>query len=201
MKTSLYGLAFTLLIFSGTCLQASINPITYGVDEQLNSGAAITGYITTDGNSGYLSASDITGWSLTYSGIPGLTLNNVNSYISDSEDAYSPGVPDVFATSQALSFDFSNPAAPSFFDFDSYPTTDGNDNSFEFNSAYWVGDHSVLYIGQDGGKGDNFVDFNNQTGTQVIATATPEPGFYGLLTLGLGGIATVVSRRKRAARA
>jgi hypothetical protein len=29
-------------------------------------------------------------------------------------------------------------------------------------------------------------------------TLTPEPGFYGLLALGLGGLATVVSRRKKA---
>jgi hypothetical protein len=32
----------------------------------------------------------------------------------------------------------------------------------------------------------------------VDLTATPEPGFYGLLALGLTGLATIVSRRKRA---
>jgi hypothetical protein len=42
------------------------------------------------------------------------------------------------------------------------------------------------------GNQTNFID------AQFNANATPEPGFYGLLALGLSGLVTVVRRRKKA---
>jgi hypothetical protein len=50
--------------------------------------------------------------------------------------------------------------------------------------------------------GGNFYN-TTSPGFEGVATisATPEPAFYGLLALGLGGLATIVSRRRKSAGA
>jgi MYXO-CTERM domain-containing protein len=58
---------------------------------------------------------------------------------------------------------------------------------------------AYTYIGAYTGGG-NFNSIYNP-GFEGVATssATPEPGFYGVLALGLGGLVTIVSRRRKSA--
>jgi hypothetical protein len=49
---------------------------------------------------------------------------------------------------------------------------------------------------------NTFVGFGQATRTYAFdVTTTPEPGFYGLLALGLGGLGMFVSRRRKANKA
>jgi hypothetical protein len=82
-----------------------------------------------------------------------------------------------------------------------YNLNSGSGNTFDM--FFWVpkavlgADTNFVYLyshfgGADGG------DYVNNDGYEEWAREVPEPGFYGLLALGLGGLYMAVSRRRKA---
>lgn len=75
-----------------------------------------------------------------------------------------------------------------------YSTTSTTPNSnFSFTQSMTQGQTLDFAVGL-GPQGQFYYD---STGFDATISATPEPGFYGLLALSLSGVTIVVSRRKR----
>jgi hypothetical protein len=55
-----------------------------------------------------------------------------------------------------------------------------------------LGNGAVFFGGEDG----EFSNVQLETGSVLPGTPTPEPSFYGLLALGIGGLLFVVRRRR-----
>jgi hypothetical protein len=73
-----------------------------------------------------------------------------------------------------------------------YPAGTGPVNYFSDSVGALAVGESVSFTSLEGiGQG-------SRTYALDVTTTTPEPGFYGLLALGLSGLVTIVSRRKKA---
>jgi len=170
-----------LFVFAaiGTPTVLRADTLSYTVNQAVGAGS-VTGFITTDGTIGTLSAANIVGWDL--------TMNDGHGDISDLTQSNS-GVADVgtalTASSSALMFNFSGSPEGTFsFSSTSTPFTGALCYDSGTNCAIPAGIDlydvaGVLpcaYYGCDVGE----------TGNQVIATATPEPATAGLALIGLG---------------
>lgn len=172
-------LAATALLSAGLVARADT---TYTVDETF-SGLSAVGTITTDGNLGTLSGSDILDYTLTVS-------EGANSATFSDGGSYGEGVfgSNLTATSTGLFFNF-----------------DGGDSYFGLGQP----NVTLLCFGDDGGcNGDGstgvqvyingtIADSPTLSGTDQIATvaATPEPSSIALLGTGVLGFAGIVRRR------
>jgi len=78
-----------------------------------------------------------------------------------------------------------------------YSTTSTSNliNSFSFSEEMTAGQSLDFAVGL-GPSGQFYYD---STGFNAVISATPEPGFYGLLALGLSGLIAVASRGRRKA--
>jgi hypothetical protein len=71
---------------------------------------------------------------------------------------------------------------------------DGSQGIYYYSCNAGCQDYGTLNLGDPGGS----FSFTGPRTYSVNFTTTPEPAFYGLLALGLSGLVTVVSRRKKA---
>jgi hypothetical protein len=69
----------------------------------------------------------------------------------------------------------------------------GVNHPFSFTTNLTAGQHIDFAVG----FGDNQNLYYDSTGLSASISATPEPGFYGLMALGMAGLGTVVIRRRR----
>jgi hypothetical protein len=71
---------------------------------------------------------------------------------------------------------------------------DGSGGIYYYSCNSGCQDYGTLSLGDPAGS----FSFTGPRTYSVNFTTTPEPGFYGILGLGLGGLVTFVSRRKKA---
>jgi hypothetical protein len=161
-----------------TATASSAAAVVYKVDLQIGSGT-VTGDITTDGATGVLSQSDITGWNLTLNG-PGASYQ-----IASGLGAYAVELvgSDLTATAKNILFNFSG-------DSQSY---------FILQDGLHSGSHYFCAAVSDGTclKGESdvpqyYTDASAQfdhslTGAQIIASV-PEPATWAMLILGVAAI-------------
>jgi hypothetical protein len=169
------------------------------------SGVPISGTITTDGNTGTLSASDITSWQIneSFDTIHVVTnMNPANSTLSLTGGALT-------ATATALDFDFGNTTAsllkfesPNFF-------TGGGGLSLQFCDAGSVCTNQnlatsssveiLVFIAPGCCSSSTGSSPNNgivEIGTAEPVTGVPEPSTWAMLLLGFAGVAFMAYRRK-----
>jgi hypothetical protein len=160
------------------------NPITYDVNLTIGSGSA-TGTITTDGNFGTLSSSDVTAFSLTISD----GTNSLGPYNATNGYVAFVGTADLLATPTTLSFNFSDPSTADviLFRINGFPNSGTGEICFT-GAADCAGGENVeliCVIGSNCNNGTLPVATASESGTQVIATASftsvPEPSTFGLL--------------------
>lgn len=166
---------------------AAASPITYTLDQTVGSGS-VTGTITTDGTLGTLTASNISAWDLNLAG-PGASLN-----LTNSNSALEFVGADLSATATDLFFNFS--AADN-----GYLLT--QETGYHHSGYHYYCDSAgtgTCYAGISDVPGyykDASAQYDSTpTGTQVIATAVPEPAALALLALPLTALA-FLRRRPR----
>jgi len=191
-------LAIVALAFSAL---AAAGPITYNVNLTIGSGSA-TGTITTDGNLGALSQSDVTAFSLTISdGTSSLgPYNATTGYVAFAGSA------DLLATTTTLSFNFSDPSTSDavLFRINNFPNTGTGEVCFTgaANCAGVENVELICIIGTNCNSGILPVATVSESGTQVVATAAsssssaPEPS--SLMLLSLGCAALLIPRNRTA---
>lgn len=179
------GLTLGLLSMGASICVAA--PITYNIDQTIGVGSVV-GTIETDGATGVLSGSDITGWNLMLNGDgASFALSTANSVVQVVGS-------DLTATPTALSFNFSG----------------SDDGYLLFQDGLFSGMHytcdateadtcfqgaSVVPEAFDSPSAQNVAE----SGTQVIATAAtpvPEPTSIAVLGFGLLGLGTIRGRRR-----
>ena len=150
---------------------------TYNISESAFS-LSVLGTITTDGDTGVLSAADITSWSLTVSGdgTP-ITLNNADFTLTLLGN-------DLSATATTLSFNFGGPGTLSFYSPACYPCA---------NVTYITG-----FFELGASQSQDNVSFwpVPESGNLVIGT-TPLPAALPLFASGLGAMGLLGWRRRR----
>jgi hypothetical protein len=174
--------ALLSLVVLGAAEPSIASPVTYNVDQTIAAGSVI-GTIQTDGATGVLGSTDITGWNLELNGL-GASINLTNS----NSDVVVSGA-DLTASARDLSFNFSG-AADSFLLFQIPPIDSGNFYYCDaVTTASMCGFSGATVVPQ------NFFDPSTQnvslTGNQIIGTATvPAPliGHGFLVVLAVGGV-------------
>jgi MYXO-CTERM domain-containing protein len=168
--------------------------ITYNIDLTVGSGSII-GTITTNGDTGVLTAADLVGWSLAVNdGTPLLTLQGPTT--GNNSDAVIVGS-DLSATSTQLLFDFSGSegsfliganSGSSYFCATSYESCSGGDVPPDIT----LNDLLTGTYTYESESGDVAL------GTAVPTVAAAEPPSWSLLLAGLGllGMIEVMRRRK-----
>jgi hypothetical protein len=170
---------------------ASAGPIIYNVNLTIGSGSA-TGTITTDGNIGALSQSDVTAFSLTISD----GTSSLGPYDATSGYVAFAGAADLLATPTTLSFNFSDPSTADavLFRINNFPNSGTGEVCFTgaANCAGVENVELICIIGSNCNTGILPVATVSETGTQVIATASsssvPEPSSLMLLSLGCAAL-------------
>jgi len=181
MKAMSIGIILSLGILGSTPAGAST---TYSVNGAPGNVLGVTGTITTDGNSGFLSASDIMNWSLTIPATSGgvtFTLNNTNSSVTAGTNL-------VFATPATLSFNFSN----------STLTTFAFQNASQY-SVSWFAFGGTTGGMQEIGDGPCSFCFANSPplfGTEIIGIA-PLPAGLPLFATGVGLLGLLGWRKRK----
>ncbi len=150
---------------------------TYNISESAFS-LSVLGTITTDGDTGVLSAADITSWSLTVSGdgTP-ITLNNADSTLTLVGN-------DLSATATTLSFNFAGLGTLSFNSPTCYPCA---------NVTYLTG---LFELGASHSE-DNVVFWPVPEFGDVVIGTTPLPAALPLFAGGLAAMGLLGWRRKR----
>jgi hypothetical protein len=191
-KCNKYGLFLTTALGAALLLgagEASAN-IVYAVDQTIGAGSVV-GSVTTDGNTGPLSASDFLSWNLQLNGAgASFTITNLDSGAA----VYEQGS-DVNATATAITFDFS-----------------AADNGFlVFQDGLFGGNHywcnaasaSACFQGKTVTPGsvlDGTAIHVAETGVQIIAgsaATVPEPASWTLMLIGFGGLGYAGFRQRR----
>ena len=184
-----------------TSLSAQASPITYNVNLSILDGS-VTGTITTNGATGTLSQSDITGWDLTLRG-GGATfvLNTGNSSVFNygTNGFYGVQSVDLTADTSNLYFDYSGPDA-GYFDFTAVPYAGAHYwcNATQNQTFDCIVGASVvpLTFSDPTSRFDRSVSGNRIIATTAtVPTPTPEPAALALLGLGVAALAA--SRRRR----
>jgi hypothetical protein len=168
------------------------SPLTYNVSDGAD-GVTVTGSITTDGNLGILTQSDIIDFSLTLTdGSTSVTLlppppwnaqvQLIGSFLS--------------ATPTALQFDF-GALNPSDFLTSHLEFKDPATNQFVAYFHAGFGDPSSFQITAN--NVNNHIDYRE--GVQTIATiaSVPEPSTWAMMILGFAGVGAMTYRRRKSA--
>jgi hypothetical protein len=170
--------------------------IVYNVNLSIGAGGVV-GTITTDGNTGVLSASDITAWNLTLTGNGGATYNLVNGAsgveVGNISAPFNPnaGTPDLTADATHIYFNF-DALDGGYFAFQTLPLYGGQNyfcnasHNNDFDCAQGMSVVPVLFS-------DSSSIYMPTSGNQIIATAAgvpvPEPSTLFLILLGFAGLA------------
>jgi hypothetical protein len=168
--------------------------ITYGVNLTVGAGG-ITGTITTDGEtSNPLATSDIVDWNLVIS--DGTNTFDLEGPLSGNNSTADVGGSDLTETSTQLSFDFSATDGGGFIIQNPYVSYPGPYACFINNSM--AGDRSSCWEGNAIDVGvtpseEQSPLYDSESGTQVIASVTPEPS---TAILWLTGIVFMIVTRK-----
>ena len=176
-------------------LAAHASPITYVLLKvTLPSGATATGTITTDGATGTLVASDITGIDIAVSGFGSSdTLKSLSDVILVGSE--------LSATSKSLSFDFNGSGGKFGAQSKSSPTSYSGlcfaDSLQICHGSFVAPSSGYEEINLPTGVSET-EDFSAVSGNSIIATAVPEPLTLSLFAAGLAG-AVAMHRRKKAA--
>jgi hypothetical protein len=159
----------------------SADDITYTVDQTVGSGS-VTGFITTDGTIGTLDATNLVAWNLLLD--DGTNTTNVVSGTSSVGDVGD----DLTASPTALMFNFSGADYGYFYFNGTPPSSDGQ-------LCYSASPTCFFYTGTGfwGVGGDGHV-YTIESGNQIIATATPEPGTSVLMLIGMGFVFAMQKR-------
>jgi len=175
---------FTGLITLATLVAPTVSmadDITYTVNQSLLPGA-ISGTITTDGTLGTLGIADVVGWNLTS------TQGATSQVFTPSDSAVFGGGTDLTATPGALTLDFSN---------ENYGWISFQATSPSLGYASWVAGYvpgAYGYISANVTDDLYLESIQYEEGSQIIATATPEPSTSSLMLIGVG---FVFAMRKR----
>jgi hypothetical protein len=176
---------FTGLITLATLVAPTVSKaddITYAVNQSLLPGG-ITGTITTDGTLGTLGIADVVGWTLT-------ATNGVTSQVFTPSDSVVLGSgTDLTATAGTLSLDFSN---------ENYGWLSFQAISPNLGYASWVAGYvpgAYGYISANVTDDLYLESIQYESGSQIIATDTPEPSTSGLMLIGLVILGLVMRKR------
>jgi hypothetical protein len=168
--------AFMAVVLStGSCIASNI---TYYVDQTVGVGN-VTGFIVTDGTIGVLGASDIVNWNLLLN--DGSTIFDLLGPLSGSNSQFGDSGSDLSASTTQMLFDFSGAGwamfqAPTLFTgFDLWCTQ----GTIQCTSSTGTGE---VLTTSDGNQ------FTGLSGTQVIASTTPEPSTLSFLGLGMAAM-------------
>lgn len=166
---------------------ASAGPITYDVDQTIGAGT-VTGSITTDGQIGILTTTDILSWVLTLTD-PSLAGGSPDTISSASAVQSVVGGSDLVASATQVTFNFDATGGGVIFQ-----GSDENGWCFtNFPASCIGGPQAEALAFTTTGVGYERV---TETGTQVIATVpVPEPTPLGLMALGMAAVG--LARRKR----
>ncbi|HEY2828104.1 MAG TPA: VPLPA-CTERM sorting domain-containing protein [Pirellulales bacterium] len=186
MKSKLFGVLVCVALLNVRPAGAT----TYNVNNTPGNVLGVTGFITTDGNTGFLSSGDIIDWSLTIPATNGgtaFTLTNSNSSVALGSNLLA-------ATSTMLSFNFSSPSLSSL----------SFQNAALQYAVIWFS--GIAFSGgvggnQEIGDGSCSLCFANSPpffGTEIIGTV-PLPAALPLFASGLGVLGLLAWRRKSAA--
>jgi len=193
MKMKILALVAALVLANASHVRANV---VYDVHESFQSNgspsinAYVDGTITTDGNFGVLSATDIFAWNLTLSSdlhVPFVTLTNANSAVSVSGNGLT-------ATSLFLLFNYnSNPAA--FLRFT-------GDASIRLARIFYGSGPGHFFAFQDcdpAGPPCEQPPPEFRSGIGIVGVVTPLPAALPLFLTGLGALGLMGWQRKRKA--
>jgi hypothetical protein len=190
---SALGLILAGALATGSAFAADI---VYKVNDPILDGGVV-GSITTDGNMGTLTQSDIVSWSLTvYGGGASYLLNPGDSVVFNygTNGFYGPQSADLTATSTNLYFNYSGSDA-GYFGFQSGAEYAGAHywcnatQNQTFDCATGASAVPVLYS-------DPTSQYDtSRVGNLVIGSTVPEPAGWAMLILGMGLVGVAKRRR------
>ncbi|MDQ2833150.1 MAG: PEP-CTERM sorting domain-containing protein [Acidobacteriota bacterium] len=169
---------------------ASASPLTYTVNNAFPT-FSVSGTITTDGNLGALSSSDITAYSLTLSNATHTdTLTAANS----SESISGSGVT---ATASGLFYNYVSGESHSTYDYLGFFGNDFTDLCFQSSGCFTFDGtaYESIFFPFGGGNPVQLQSGNVEIGSIGSTAATPEPESFVLLGTGLLGLMGIARRR------
>jgi len=198
MKIKFWALVAALVLANASHARANI---VYEVDETfvpnaIPTSAYVDGTITTDGNFGVLSATDIFAWNLTISSdthVPIITLTNANSAVSVSGSGLT-------ATPLFLLFNYnSDPKA--FLKFTEDPSIADSRIIYESGSSFGFFGAQGCTPPVPGLESCENQPAEFRSGIGVVGVVTPLPAALPLFATGLGALGLLGRYRKRKAAA
>jgi hypothetical protein len=192
MKLKLLGLIAYMALLGASQAGAT----TYNVDIVCAGGCSLTGTITTDGNTGVLSAPDIIDWNLAIEGgaIPANSSYDLLGPLSGNNSTVTLVGSVLTASAVGLFFNFGDPSKASLVFEDT--TTPNNALAAFYSTFYYsLGGYANLdtYLGYV-----NYDPIVSSDNLQIAAVGTtPLPAALPLFASGLGAIGLFSWRRKR----